>query len=178
MVGVELVTPAMLRGLACPYCCRLVPGDHAGPLAAQAAWGWCAARATSDGRTVGLLLLKPDDSGPRPQARIVSLWVAPQFVAAGTGRQLVRTAAAGLVRARVTALRARSHPVPSCSALPAGFLLATGFSPTDHAGRWRLDLGNTVRTPFEGVLDRLGRLVQAVRPVAPPEPARRQIVAA
>lgn len=178
MIGVELVTSAMLRGLACPYCGLAVPADEADAVSAQAAWGWCAARAVAEGRTVGLLLLTPDGGGSRSPARIVTAFVAPEFVGAGTGRELVRTAAAGLVRARVGSVRATSSAVRSCSSLPAGFLLATGFTPSERAGRWRLDLGATARVPFEGVMDRLERLVQSVRPVAPPEPAGRQVIGA
>ncbi|MCB0890645.1 MAG: hypothetical protein KDB51_02105, partial [Propionibacteriaceae bacterium] len=65
VIGVELVTSAMLRGLACPYCGLAVPADEADAVSAQAAWGWCAARAVAEGRTVGLLLLTPDGSGSR-----------------------------------------------------------------------------------------------------------------
>ncbi|MFT3860067.1 GNAT family N-acetyltransferase [Micropruina sp.] len=173
MVGLELVTPAMVRALACPYCTRVQPHDLAGQRAAQAAWGWSGALATEGERVVGLLLVHPDGSGSRPAALISALWVAPGHVGAGVGRALVGTAAAGLIRARVGVLQARSGVPATCTAPPAGFLLATGFAPTANASRWRLDLDTTVRAPLESMLDRLGRLMQAVRPMAPPEPARR-----
>ncbi|MFT4296443.1 MAG: GNAT family N-acetyltransferase [Micropruina sp.] len=173
-VVVELVSPATVRGLSCPYCGRPMPLDEAGMVAAQAAWGLCGAVATDDERTVGLLLVSAATVGD-PQATVAlvgALWVAPGHTGQGLGRALVRTAAAGLVRSRVAAMLANSA-APGCAGPPEGFLGGTGFAPMRPRGLWRMDLATTVRPPKRSVLARLGRLVQAVRPVAPPEPARR-----
>ena len=49
---------------------------------------------------------------------------------------------------------------------------ATALAESPHlGGLWRLDLVTTVKVPKRSVLDRLGALVQTIRPVGPPEPA-------
>lgn len=174
VVSVELVSPATVRGLRCPYCGRGMPPDEPGMVAAQAAWGLCGAVAFADGAAVGLLLVSAATAGD-PKARSALLgagWVDAAHAGAGTGRALLRTLAAGLVRARVPAVVASSDPLRACAALPAGFLARTGFAPMPRPPLWRMSLGGTVRTK-PTVLDQLGRLAQAVRPVTPPEPARR-----
>ncbi|HMQ36822.1 MAG TPA: hypothetical protein PKE46_03730 [Micropruina sp.] len=175
VVSVELVSPATVRGLACPYCGRPMPLDEAGMVAAQAAWGLCGAVALADGVPVGLLLVSAAAVGD-PQATVALIgagWVDEAHTGRGTGRAMLRTLAGGLVRSRVAAVLASSDPLRGCAALPAGFLAGTGFAPMPRPVLWRMDLATTVRPPKRSVLDRLGRLVQAVRPVAPPEPARR-----
>lgn len=184
MVSIELVGPATVRGLACPYCARPMPLDEAGMIAAQAAWGLCGAMARDGGRPAGLLLVSASSVGD-PSATVAVIgtgWVAGDHAGRGTGRALVRALAAGLVRARVASMLAGSDERRGCAALPAGFLAGTGFAPLTRGdgapgpNLWRMDLATTVRTPRDSVLVRLGRLVQAVRPVAPPEPARRLLV--
>lgn len=175
MVSVELVSPATVRGLACPYCGRPMPLDEAGMVAAQAAWGLCGAVAFADGLPVGLLLVSAAAVGdPRATVALISAgWVDEAHIAQGTGRAMLRMIAGGLVRSRVAAVLASSDPLRGCAALPAGFLASTGFAPMPRPVLWRMDLATTVRPPKRSVLHRLGRLVQSVRPVAPPEPARR-----
>lgn len=175
MVSVELVSPATVRRLACPYCGRPMPPDEPGMVAAQAAWGLCGAVAFADGAPVGLVLVSAAAIGD-PQATVALIgagWVREGQTGQGIGRTMLRRLAGGLVRARVAAVLASSDPLRGCAALPAGFLAGTGFAPMPRPQLWRMDLGTTVRPPKRSVLDRLGRLVQAVRPVAPPEPARR-----
>ncbi len=175
MVSIELVGPATVRGLACPYCARPMPLDEAGMVAAHAAWGWCGAVAVADERVIGLLLTSASTlNDPRVTvARIGAAWVADGHTGRGTGRALLHALAAGLHRSRVATLLASSDRRRGCGALPAGFLDGTGFVPAVPSHTWRLDLSTAIRTPKRSVLVRLGRLVQAVRPVAPPEPARR-----
>lgn len=178
MDGVELVSPGMVRGLSCPWCGRPMPLDEAGMVAAQAAWGLCGAVARDETGTTGLLVLSAAASGD-PQATVALVgagWVRPDRVGRGVGRELVRTVAAGLARSRVAAVLAGSDGARGCASLPPGFLGAVGFTPMPSPGLWRLDLASTVKVPKPSVLDRLGALVQSVRPVAPPEPARRQSI--
>lgn len=174
MVSIELVGPGTVRDLACPYCGRPMPLDEAGMVAAQAAWGWCGALATEGGRAVGLLLVSVTTPGdPRVRvARIGAGWVTDSRARQGIGRGMLDHLAGGLYRARVGTLFATSAQWRHCAALPPGFLDRTGFVTTAPAHGWRLDLNAAVPTKGS-VLDRLGRLVRAVRPVAPPEPARR-----
>ncbi|MBK8446971.1 MAG: GNAT family N-acetyltransferase [Micropruina sp.] len=174
MVGVELVTPAAIAGLACPYCGRAMPRDADGMRAAQSAWGLCGASANANGHLIGLLLLAPSELHGRAAARITSAWVAPQHCGNGVGRALLRTVAGGLAKARITLLLAGAKTRPNCSAPPAGFLAGTGFVAQPGGSLWALDLGTTVRVFKPSVLDRLGRLVQSVGPLAPPEPAHNQ----
>lgn len=174
MVSIELVGPGTVRGLTCPYCGRPMPLDEAGMVAAQAAWGWCGALATDADVTVGLLLVSATTPGdPRVTvARIGAGWVSDSHARQGIGRGMLHLLAGSLRRARVGTLFASSAQWRHCAALPPGFLDGTGFVTTAPAHSWRLDLNGAV--PAKGsVLGRLGRLVQAVRPVAPPEPARR-----
>lgn len=175
MVGIELVGPATVRGLFCPYCARPMPLDEAGMVAAHAAWGWCGAVALSGDRVVGLMLASAATLGdPRVTvARIGAAWVADGKTGQGNGRALLHALAAGLHRSRVATVLASSDRRRGCGALPTGFLDGTGFVSAGPAHTWRLDLSTAVRTPKRSVLVQLGRLVQAVRPVAPPEPARR-----
>ncbi|MFT4216014.1 MAG: hypothetical protein QM619_02355 [Micropruina sp.] len=175
MVSIELVGPALVRGLACPYCGRPMPLDEAGMIAAHAAWGWCGAVALESRRPVGLLLTSAATLGdPRVTvARIGAGWVADGYLGQGNGRALLYGLASGLHRARVGTVLASSDSRRGCAALPSGFLDATGFVPAHARNTWRLDLSAVVTAPKSSVLVRLGRLVQAVRPVAPPEPARR-----
>lgn len=175
VVSIELVGPGTVRGLACPYCGRPMPLDEAGMVAAQAAWGWCGALAIDGRKTVGLLLVSATaSSDPRATVtRIGAGWVTPGHTRRGTGRALLHALAGGLHRARVGALFATADPLRRCAALPSGFLESTGFVATTQARTWRLDLNAAVPAARSSVRVRLERLVQAVRPVAPPEPAGR-----
>ncbi|MFT3971381.1 MAG: hypothetical protein QM695_14155 [Micropruina sp.] len=175
MGSIELVGPGRVRSLTCPHCGRFMPLDEAGMVAAQAAWGWCGALATEAGAPVGLLLVSATTPGdPRiTVARIGAGWVTADHVRQGIGRAMLLSLAGGLHRARVATLFANSGPWRHCAALPSGLLDATGFVPATPGDSWRLDLNGAVPAERGTVLDRLGRLVQAVRPVAPPEPARR-----
>lgn len=179
MVSVELVSPAAVRGVACPYCHRQVPPEQAGTIAAQAAWGTCGAVAMSESRPVGLLLIRPIvDADPKAGlARVCTAWVALGFNGQGIGTALVHTVAEALALARASALLAGSAPPHGCASLPPAFLASVGFTPTRRPGLWRMDLLATVRPARRSVLDRIEQLVQSVRPVAPPEPARRHAVA-
>lgn len=175
MVSIELVGPAIVRGLACSYCGRPMPPDEAGMVAAHAAWGWCGAVAIDADRTVGLLLVSATTS---VDPRVTVAWVGAGWVAAtharqGIGRGLLQALAAGLHRGRVGTLFAHSDSRRRCAALPPGFLDGTGFVAIDASDSWRLDLSGAVPAVKGSVLGRLGRLVRAVGPVAPPEPARR-----
>lgn len=174
MISFELVGPAVVRAMSCPRCGRGMPLDEAGMVAAQAAWGWCGAVATEADQRVGLLLMAagaPTD--PRvTMARIGAAWMAEPYTGRGHGRALLQTLLGGLSRAKVATVLAGSEPNRGCAALPAGFLAATGFLPI-ATSTWRLDLATAVPATKRSALDQLGRLVQAVRPVAPPEPARR-----
>ncbi|MCW3159429.1 GNAT family N-acetyltransferase [Micropruina sonneratiae] len=178
MDGVELVSPGMVRDLACPWCGRAMPIDEAGMVAAQAAWGLCGAAARDAAGVSGLLLLSAAASGD-PQGTVALVgagWVRPDRTGRGVGRELVRAVAAALLRPRVAAVLAGSDAGGGCASLPPGFLDATGFTPMRAPGLWRLDLVTTVKVPKPSVLDRLGALVQTIRPVGPPEPARRQSI--
>lgn len=175
MVSAELVTPVAIASLACPYCGRSMPRDIGGMPAAQAAWGFCAAMCNKDGHGVGLLIVAPTQWRGRTAARITTCWVAPGYCAAGVGRDLIRSVGGGLLKARTSLLLARSDAALGCAALPAGFLAGTGFVAQPAASLWTLDLTTAVRAVKPSVLDRLGRLVQAVGPLAPPEPAHNRV---
>ncbi len=173
MVRTAWASPATVRRLACPYCGHRMPLDEPGMVAAQAAWGFCGAVATGEDGVLGVLLLAPPTdetlSGP---VRVSAARVRDDACGHGVGRSLVRTVADGLVGARAGALVATVEPPRGCGTLPAGFLRATGFVPVEWP-LWRLDLATAVRPAKHPVISTLERLVQAVRPVAPPEPARR-----
>jgi len=179
VVSVELVSPAAVRGFACPYCRRTLPPEEGGTIAAQAAWGTCGAVAVSESRPVGLLLIRAaaDAESKAGLARICTAWVAEGFTRQGTGTALVQTVAEALVIARASELQASSAPLHGCAALPPAFLASVGFTPARRAALWRMDLLATVRPHRRSVLDRIEQIVQSVRPVAPPEPARRHAVA-
>lgn len=176
MVSAELVTPVSIATLVCPYCCRPMPRDVDGMRAAHSAWGFCAGLARENGHVIGLVLVAPIEWRGRAAARITTGWVAPGHCASGVGRALVRGVAGGLLKARATVVLARADVALGCAALPAGFLAATGFAAQAAAPLWALDLTTAVRAAKPSVLDRLGRLVQSVGPLAPPEPAHNGVV--
>ena len=145
---------------------RAAVGDVLASRTALVAVGWL----------IGLVLVAPIEWRGRAAARITTGWVAPGHCASGVGRALVRGVAGGLLKARATVVLARADVALGCAALPAGFLAATGFAAQAAAPLWALDLTTAVRAAKPSVLDRLGRLVQSVGPLAPPEPAHNGVV--
>jgi len=164
-----MVTLAELPGLACPYCGRTVTPDTPWAVSAATLWGWCGVKLSVADQVAGVLLLGPVD-GPS-QAMLTCLWVRPDLVGSGYGRQLVQGAAAGLVnhKARVIVARAsRTHV--RCEAPPREFLRAVGFSRGRDDRLWRLDLDRAVVGERNGVRSVFERFLESLRP-APPEPA-------
>lgn len=162
-----------LATLACPYCGRTADPDSEAMLAAEQAWGFVGASLTLDGsRTAALLITPVPDTRT---ARLTCLWVAPGQVARGRGKRLVQATAAGLLSREVEAIVARgSRTRLDCSAPPADFLRAVGFSRTledlDGVRLWRLDLNATVTS--DGLRGWLEHWLRTLRPIRP-EPAGR-----
>ena len=169
MTEVSLVGAAAVHALSCPYCHRPMPPDADAALDAQHRWGFAAAQAVEDGRVVGLLVLAPAETG----ATVACGWVEPDFVRRGVGRQLVRAAAAGLVAQRVGSLAALSGHSSGCAGFSRRWLAAVGFRPTTQPKLWRMDLNQTVLVPRRTLRETFEELVDAVRPVPPPEPVGR-----
>ena len=167
MASLSLVTAAAVHALRCPYCGRPMPLDEPGLLAAQSRWGFCGVAAVEGGRTVGLLVL----SGAEDDAAVGAGWVQARYARKGLGTRLVQRAAAGLVAQQVPALTALSGRHAGCSAFPREWLTRVGFRRV-RPGLWRMDLGQTVVTRWS-LRETLGGLVDAVRPVPPPEPVGR-----
>jgi hypothetical protein len=169
MARLSMVTLAELPGLACPYCGRVVGQDTAWAVAAVARWGWCGVKLTTDEQVAGLLLLAPlEETG---HAMLMSVWVRPDVVRSGYARQLVQAASAGLLSRKVRVIVARgSRHTVSCAAPPREFLRAIGFTRGLDDRLWRLDLDRTV-SEKSGVRGMVGRLIESLRPVTPPEPA-------
>lgn len=165
----SMVTLAELPGLACPYCGRVVPTDTPWAVAASARWGWCGVKLTTDDEVAGLLLLAPvEESG---HAMLMSLWVRPGAVRSGYGKQLVQAASASLLSRKVRVIIAHgSRSNVRCATPPRDFLKAIGFTRGLDDRLWRLDLDRTVAEK-NGVRGMVGRLIESLRPVAPPEPA-------
>ena len=148
MAEVAFLGRPALAGVGCPYCAALVDPEDAGIVAAQQSWGWVGVAATADGRLAGRLLVVPAEDRT---ALVRSLWVAPALVRSGVGTRLVQGVAAGLLRRD---------------------LRAVGFSRGLDEKLWRLDLDLTV-VERPRLLTAFERFVEAIRPVAPPEPAGR-----
>lgn len=164
---------ADLATLACPYCGRMA--DPASPevLAAEQTWGFVGASLTLRGGRTAALLVTPDPE--TRTAMLTCLWVAPGWAGQGRGKRLIQATAAGLLSRDVIAIVARgSKAMPRCSAPPADFLRAVGFSRTsDERGGtrlWRLDLTTTAMA--DGLRGWLAHWVRVLRPVRP-EPAGR-----
>ncbi len=169
MSRLSMVTLAELPALACPYCGRVVPADTPWAVAAAARWGWCGVKLTVDEQVAGLLLLAP---GEEPgQAMLMCIWVRPESVRSGYGKQLVQAASAGLLSRKVRVIIAQgSRRSVRCQTPPREFLKAIGFTRGLDDRLWRLDLDRTVAEK-SGVLGMVGRLFESLRPVTPPEPA-------
>lgn len=169
MARLSMVTLAELPGLPCPYCGRTVGPDTPWAVAAAARWGWCGVKLSVADQVAGVLLLGPlEEPG---QAMLMSVWVRPDSVRSGYGKQLVQAAAAGLVGRNGRVIVARgSRRTVRCSAPPREFLRAVGFSKGLDDRLWRLDLDRAVeeRPRVRGVLS---RFIDSLRPVSPPEPA-------
>jgi hypothetical protein len=169
MARLSMVTLSDLPGLACPYCGRTVTPDTPWAVAAATQWGWCGVKLTVDERVAGLLLLGPlEETG---HAMLMCAWVRPESVRAGYGKQLLQAAAAGLVARKVRVIVARgSRHTRRCSAPPRDFLRAVGFTRALDDRLWRLDLDRAVeeRPRVRGLL---GRFLDSLRHVSPPEPA-------
>ena len=174
MGQVSLVNAASVRSLTCPYCGRRMPRDEPGMFAAQARWGFAGAQVSVEGEVVGLLLVsaaaEPGDSSA--VALLSGGWVAESSAGHGLGKELVRTLAGALVHQKVGSVIASSETAAGCAAFPRGWLEAVGFGPTSHRTVWRLDLGQAV-VRKQSLRRALNRLVEAVRPVPPPEPVGR-----
>ncbi|MGB7962575.1 MAG: GNAT family N-acetyltransferase [Propionicimonas sp.] len=170
MAEVSFIGRPALVGVGCPYCGRILDTDDAGMVAAQQAWGWVGIAAKADGRVAGVLLL---ETLPDRTALVRSLWVAPGLVRSGLGTRLVQGAAAGLLRRDVRAVvSAGSRRNPTCQAPPREFLKAVGFARGLDEQLWHLDLDATV-VDRPRLITAFERFVEAIRPVAPPEPAGR-----
>ena len=168
MSRLSMVTLAELPGLACPYCGRVVDADTPWAVAASTRWGWCGVKLTVDGEVAGLLLLSPlEEPG---QAMLRNIWVRPDAVRSGYGKQLLQAASAGLLSRKVRVINAQgSRRTVRCDAPSRDFLKAIGFTRGLDDRLWRLDLDRTV-ADRSGVLGMVGRLFESLRP-APPEPA-------
>lgn len=169
MARLSMVTPPELSALACPYCGRTVTPDTPWVAAAVARWGWCGVKLSTDEQVSGLLLLGPaEETG---HAMVMCAWVRPASVRSGYGRQLVQAASAALLSRQVRVIVARgSRGNLRCSAPPRDFLRGVGFTRGLDDRLWRLDLDRTVSEPT-GVRGMLGRFMESLRPVSPPEPA-------
>ncbi len=170
MPRLSMVTLTELSGLPCPYCGRTLSSDTPSAAAAATVWGWCGVKLVEDGEVAGLLLLAPADEPG--QAVVTAVWVRPGRTRAGYGRQLVRTAASGLVaqRAHLMLARGSRHSV-TCQAPPREFLRAIGFTRGLEDRLWHLDLDRAVLSERNGVRAMMERLLSSLRPANPPEPA-------
>jgi len=169
MSRLSVVTLAELPGLACPYCGRVVAQDTPWAVAAATRWGWCGVKLTVEEQVVGQLLLSP--MAETGHAMLMGLWVRPESVRSGYGKQLVQGASASLLSRKVRVVVARgSRRNVVCQTPSRDFLKATGFTRGLDDRLWRLDLDRTVAEK-PGVMDVVGRLFDSFRPVTPPEPA-------
>ncbi len=169
MARLSMVTLAELPGLACPYCGRVVPPDTPWAVAAAARWGWCGVKLTVEEQVAGLLLLAPGDE--IGQAMLMCIWVRPGSVRSGYGKQLVQAASASLLSRKVRVIVAQgSRRNVRCQTPSRDFLKAIGFTRGLDDRLWRLDLDRTVAEK-PGVRGMVGRLIESLRPVTPPEPA-------
>jgi GNAT superfamily N-acetyltransferase len=169
MARLSMVTLAELPGLACPYCGRVVARDTPWAVAAASRWGWCGVKLTVDEKVAGLLLLAPlEETG---HAMLMCVWVRPESMRSGYGRQLVQAASASLLSRKVRVIVARgSRRSVGCQTPPREFLKAIGFTHGLDDRLWRLDLDRTVAEK-SGVRGVVGRLIESFRPATPPEPA-------
>lgn len=149
------------------------PGlDRAAAVEAVARWGFCGVLMGTVDHPIGVLSLVPltDAAVLAPTASLTGIWVAPADRGHGFGRQLVRAAAAELIKREVLAIEA----VGQSEEMPTGFLRAVGFRvihPNPIAPRLRMDLTTTVRhrPDLVAAWHRLAGLVPASIP--PPQPA-------
>lgn len=169
MSRLSMVTLAELPGLACPYCGRVVAPDTPWAVAAAARWGWCGVKLMVDEQVAGLLLLAPlEETG---HAMLMCVWVRPESVRSGYGKQLLQAASAGLLSRKVRVIVARgSRRAVRCETPSRDFLKASCFTRGLDDRLWRLDLDRTVAEK-SGVLGVVGRLFDSLRPATPPEPA-------
>ena len=169
MSRLSMVTLAELPGLACPFCGRVVAPDTPWAVAAVARWGSCGVKLTVDEQVAGVLLLGPlEETG---HAMLMCVWVRPEFLRSGYGKQLVQAASAGLLSRSVRVIVARgSRRSMRCEAPPRDFLKAVGFTRGLDDRLWRLDLDRTVAEK-SGVRTMVDRWFDSLRPVTPPEPA-------
>ena len=164
-----MVTLAELPALPCPYCGRVLGTDTPWAASAGTLWGWCGAKLTVDGEVAGVLLVGPMEDAA--QAMVMSAWVSPEHVGVGYGRQLVLRVAAVLIEHPVRAVLAQGSATHvRCSAPPRDFLRSVGFTRGLDERLWRLEFERTVadRGRVVGVFE---RLMESLRPAAPPEPA-------
>ena len=169
MPRLSLVTLAELAGIACPYCGRTVAPDTPWAVSAATLWGACGVKLGIDGELAGLLLLGPMED--LATAMVMCAWVRPGMTGSGYGRQLVQAASAEMVGRRVRSIMARgSRQNVRCSVPPQDFLRGVGFVRVGEDRLWRLDLDRAV-SDRNGVRSVFERLMESLRPVAPPEPA-------
>lgn len=170
MAEVSFIGRPALVGVGCPYCGRTLDPDEAGMVAGQQSWGWVGVAAKADGRMAGWLVVEPL---PDRTALVRSLWVSPHCVRSGLGTRLVQGVAAGLLQRNVRAVvSAGSRRISTCQAPPREFLRAVGFTRGLDERLWHLDLDLTV-VDRPRLITAFERFVEAIRPVAPPEPAGR-----
>lgn len=153
MSKVSLLSANELLSLACPYCGRQLPHGTEWVQDARRAWGHCGMKVIDDGELVGVIALAPTQRGDQTMMKMI--WVRPDVVGHGLGRQLVGAAAAELVRADQRLLLAvAGRQVVSCATPSESFLLRAGFHRPAEQRLWRLELRQTL-------LEREGRgLVQ------------------
>lgn len=149
-------------------------------------WGSCGRVVSVDERLAGYALYAPPSLLPRSSAfptappapdavLLATLTVLPEFAGGGLGRLLVQSVVKDLASRGVRALEAYGSmgPEPAPCLMPAGFLLAVGFTtvrPHPRTPRLRLDVRGTVswRADVEGALE---RLIGSIQPM--PVGARR-----
>lgn len=161
-----------LSGLPCPWCGHALEPEQPWVRTAQERWGWVGTSLVEEQLRVGLLAVGPSEEPAA--AQVMGLWVAPRLLGYGYGRRLVQSAAAGLVAREVTVLLAKGATgTVTCTAPPVDFLRAVGFTPAKEPGWWNLDLTQAVLLERPGLRSLWGRFSEALRPLAPPEPAGR-----
>ncbi len=144
MARLSPLVPSDVVELRCPYCGRQVPASTDWVNDAQRQWGRCGVKLATGGRTVAVLMLAPTQR--TGQAMVKGLWVQPDLVGHGYGRQLVQAAAAEMLRLRLDVILAAAADGrhSSCATPPAGFLERVGFVRPPNSALWRLDLAQAV----------------------------------
>ncbi|PKQ31918.1 MAG: hypothetical protein CVT62_05890 [Actinobacteria bacterium HGW-Actinobacteria-2] len=143
MARISPLLAAELTELPCPYCGRRLPVGTEWLGAAEAQWGSCGVKLTQDDDVVAVLALAP--AARADEAMVKMIWVRPEFVRHGYGRQLVQAASAESLRHKLTAIRASGGQGRLvCAMPPVGFLREVGFTLPDHERLWLLDLRKTV----------------------------------